>query len=119
MKDFRKLRVWHDAVALAVRIHKLTNEIRDTKRFAIVDQLERSSLSIASNIAEACGRPSDLDRARFIGYALGSNCEAQTQLEVARQLNLFPEEAKELQSQLRSLHRSLTALHHRMKGNPP
>jgi four helix bundle protein len=48
----------------------------------VKDQLERASLRIVLNIAEAGGRRSRLDKRRFYGYARGSATEVAALLDV-------------------------------------
>ena len=49
--------------------------------------MRRSVVSIPSNIAEGQGRANAGEFRQFLGIARGSNCEVQTQLELARALN--------------------------------
>jgi four helix bundle protein len=61
----------------------------DTKRFpreeiyGLTSQMRRSAVSIPSNIAEGQGRANPCEFRQFIAIARGSNCELQTQLELA------------------------------------
>ena len=52
MGNFRKLRVWQIAKDLAVKIYQLTKEQDFSKDYGLKDQIQRSAVSIASNIAE-------------------------------------------------------------------
>lgn len=52
MGNFQKLRVWQIAKELAVKIYKLTNNPAFRRDFGLKDQVQRSSVSIPSNIAE-------------------------------------------------------------------
>ena len=56
------------------------------------DQLRRSSVSIASNIAEGAGRSALKERIRFVDIALGSLNEAFCQLILAGEFNYISEE---------------------------
>jgi len=51
---------------------------------AVAEQLARSVGSIAANMAEAYGRPTNNDRIRYFAYALGSVREATTWYDGAR-----------------------------------
>ena len=50
--------------------------------------MRRSAISIPSNIAEGQGRSGVGEFRQFLGMARGSTCELQTQLEIARMLNI-------------------------------
>lgn len=64
------------------------------------DQLNRSALSIPSNIAEGYERRAGKDTDRFYLIAKGSCAEALTQLKVAQLANLVsPAETQELEKQ--------------------
>jgi four helix bundle protein len=71
----------------------------------LADQLLRSIASISANIGEGLGRPTPIDRARFIGIALGSLRESFTWYQAAA--SAFPRETLELRlnelGELRSL----------------
>src|SRR5712691_264184 len=80
------------------------------------DQLVLAALSVASNIAEACGRGTPAEFRRFLDYAAGSAAELRTQLRIARTLD--PERA----SGIRLLeNRATLALKmlRRLSQNPP
>lgn len=74
---FEDLDVWRRSARLSADLYKATQELRD---FGFRDQLTRSALSIASNIAEGYERDSDREIARFLTIAKGSAGELRTQL---------------------------------------
>lgn len=49
---FKKLEVWQDARELVVPVYNLTSHFPTDEKFGIVNQIRRSAISIASNIAE-------------------------------------------------------------------
>jgi four helix bundle protein len=51
MGNFQKLRVWQQAKELAVSTYKLTQNKEFSKDFGFKDQIQRSAISIPSNIA--------------------------------------------------------------------
>jgi four helix bundle protein len=73
---------------LTVAVYKLTQEFPREEQYGLTSQIRRSVVSIPSNIAEGQGRGSAGEFRQFLGIARGSNCEVQTQLEIARALNL-------------------------------
>jgi four helix bundle protein len=52
MGNFQKLHVWQLAKELAVKIYKLTQNPKFKNDFGFKDQIQRSAVSIPSNIAE-------------------------------------------------------------------
>jgi four helix bundle protein len=87
-QSFRDLVVWQRAMQLTVAIYGLTKEFPQDERFGLTSQMRRSAVSIPSNIAEGQGRGSVGEFRQFLGIARGSNCEVQTQFEIARALSL-------------------------------
>jgi four helix bundle protein len=67
--------------------------------------------SIASNIAEGCGRDTDKDFARFLTIAAGSASEARYQILLARDLGYLSEDRyKALDSLAREVERMMSGL---------
>jgi four helix bundle protein len=85
-KSFRELRVWNKAMELAMLIYSVTAEFPKHEIYGLTSQMRRSAVSIASNIAEGSVRGTRKDFKQFVTIARGSNCELQTQLDLARRL---------------------------------
>lgn len=83
IETFEDLEVWKRGCQLAVDVHVA---VHDSKDFALKSQMERSSLSIPSNIAEGCERDSTADFIKFLRYSKGSCGELRTQLYVAEKV---------------------------------
>lgn len=60
--------------------------------YGFKDQITRSSLSIASNIAEGMERGSDRECCKFLYYAKGSAGELVTQAYIGMKIGLIPDE---------------------------
>lgn len=75
-----KLDIYVISKRLNILSYPLLKSIRD---FSYKDQMVRSCLSVASNIAEGYGRRNPNVFRQFLDYALGSIFEFQTQLELA------------------------------------
>jgi four helix bundle protein len=88
MHDFRRLRVWREARALGTEIYALCSEKGRTDQL-ITTQLRRSALSIATNIAEGCGKNSRAETLRYFEIAAGSAAETEHHLEVARDVGIL------------------------------
>ena len=86
MQDYRKLKVWEKAHAVAMDIHRASKAFRRQDALALWGQLRRAALSIPANVAEGAGKLSDPEFARYLEVALGSASEAHYHLVVAREL---------------------------------
>lgn len=87
-QSFRDLLVWQRAMQLTVSIYRLTKDFPREEQYGLTSQIRRSSVSVPSNIAEGQGRLSNGEFRQFLSIARGSNCELQTQLEIARALGM-------------------------------
>ncbi len=83
MFGFEKLEVWQKAIELFDSVYAFTRHFPSEERFGLTSQMRRSSVSIASNIAEGSGRGSNPDFARFVEIAYGSLMELVTQMKIA------------------------------------
>jgi len=106
-QSFRDLQVWQRAMQLAVAVYRLTSDFPREEQFGLTAQIRRSAVSIPSNIAEGQGRMSAGEFRQFLGIARGSNCEVQTQLEIARALGFgkakLIDEAEALSNEVRKM----------------
>jgi four helix bundle protein len=86
MKNFKKLSVWQKAFQISINCFRITTTFPKEERFGLVSQINRSAISVTSNIAEGSGRASPKDYKRFLDYSLGSTFELETQLLIAKEL---------------------------------
>lgn len=86
MSDYQNLEVWQKAMDLCVEIYNLIEKLPREEKYALSDQMRRSVVSIASNIAEGRGRGSDKEFLHFLSMAMGSKCELETQLAICERL---------------------------------
>ena len=92
MRDFRQYEVWKKAVDFTTDVYKLTELFPPSERFGLIDQLNRASVSIASNIAEGSARNSEKDFVHFLEISLGSSFEVETQLLISKKLKYISED---------------------------
>jgi four helix bundle protein len=78
--NFRELKIWKDALVVVKSTYALCKELPSAERFGLIDQMQRCSVSIPSNIAEGSGRTSQKDFSRFQSMAVSSSYELETQL---------------------------------------
>jgi four helix bundle protein len=87
-RSFRELAVWQRAIELATLLYKITQQFPHDEIYGLTSQLRRAGVSVASNIAEGCGRATTGEYRNFVGIAGGSALEVQTQLVIARELGM-------------------------------
>ena len=92
MADYRKLRVWDRSTKLAVTVFKIAGKARKAGHVKLADQMEGSSESIGSNIAEGSAKLSQREYKHYLETALGSAFELETHLLIVKEQNWFPEE---------------------------
>ncbi len=71
MQDFRNLKVWQKAHALALLTYKLTADFPRDETFGLRHSMRKNSVDIPAYIAEGCGKPGDSEFSRSISGALG------------------------------------------------
>jgi four helix bundle protein len=99
------------SIDLATLVYDLTATYPRHEIYGLTSQMRRSSVSVASNIAEGSARGTTKDFRQFIEMAQGSNAERQTQLVISRRLGFGSEDTSERASALsREIGRMLSGL---------
>jgi four helix bundle protein len=93
--SYRDLEVWKKAIILAKMIYELTEKFPNREAFGLSNQLRRSSVSVASNIAEGQARNSKKEFLYFLNVCMGSLAEIETQLIIAREIGYVSEEMQD------------------------
>ena len=91
-QDYRDLVVWQKAIELTVSVYRPTRSFPRDELYGLISRMRRASISIASNITEGRGRLNAGEFRQFLGLAQGSTYELQTQLLVARRLEMGSDE---------------------------
>lgn len=89
MQDYRKLRVWGQAHALALSVKAATNRFPRTGYASLRSQITAAAESIACNIVEGCGAASQAEFARFLDISRKSSMELEYQLQLARDYGIL------------------------------
>jgi four helix bundle protein len=87
INTYRDLIVWQKSMRLVTEVYSITKDFPSSELYALTNQIQRSAVSIPSNIAEGYGRNSTGDYKRFLQIAVGSLFELQTQIEIAFNLH--------------------------------
>jgi four helix bundle protein len=80
VKRFEDLVAWQEARQLNTMIGKLCRTTGIGKDFELSNQLRSAALSVMTNIAEGFDNDSNIEFARFLGFARRSAVEAQSLL---------------------------------------
>jgi len=82
-QTFEDLTVWKEGMRLCVDVYALLKECRD---YGFRDQIQRSAVSILSDIAEGFERQTDKKFVQYLFIAKGSCAELRTQLYLGSEL---------------------------------
>jgi four helix bundle protein len=105
--------VWQDAMVLVEEIYRITQRFPAHERYGLSFQLRRAAVSIPSNIGEGARRRRRNNRVfvHHLNIALGSQGEAEVQLEVALRLRyLTKADYEPIQARVEEIGRMLVGL---------
>ncbi|MDP7247830.1 MAG: four helix bundle protein [Candidatus Peribacteraceae bacterium] len=83
MNKFRKfedMKVWQEARNLVREVRSICKRSKACKDFAFIDQITRSSRSVAANIAEGNDAMTNAEFVQFLGYSKRSVSEVRSHL---------------------------------------
>lgn len=92
MKNYTELEVWKFARALVKSVYQFTKHFPNTELYSLTNQINRSVISVPSNIAEGIGRQSDKETIQFLYISKGSLFELETQMYLAFDLEYISED---------------------------
>jgi len=87
--SFEKLNVWIDSKELVKLIYLVTQKFPPEEKFGLTSQLRRSSVSVASNLAEGTSRNTNKDKAHFTTLSFSSLMEVLNQIIIAYELDFI------------------------------
>ena len=93
--SYKELRVWQEAMDLAIEVYDAVKRFPRHERSGLSDQLRRAAVSVPSNIAEGKGHRSGLEFVRYLHHARGSLLEIETQITLAGRLHYLDREHTE------------------------
>ena len=113
--NFRELNVWQKGIELSKRIYQFTSTFPTEEKYGLKSQIQRSAISIPSNIAEGCGRTGDNELNHFLTISLGSAFELETQVILANEfgytdkynVEILINQIQEIQKMIIGLHKSI------------
>jgi len=85
--NFKNLKIWQKSMDLTDLIFDYLKDLPGSERYNLIDQINRCSCSIPSNIAEGAGKRTNNHFAEFLSTALTSTYELETQLMICGRRN--------------------------------
>ncbi len=92
IRSYRDLRVWKEAMDLAVECYDLTRGFPREEAFGMTSQIRRAAASVPANIAEGYGRNSTGQYVQFLRTAQGSLKELETHLLLTARVELVEQD---------------------------
>ena len=86
IKSYKDLIGWQKAMDLVIAVYSITKKFPSEEKFGLISQMNRSAVSIPSNIAEGWGRESTGNYLQFLRNSRASAMELETQLIISYKL---------------------------------
>lgn len=96
MQNYKDLKVWEKAHSFTLSVYEATRLFPKEELYSLTNQLRRAASSIPANIAEGCGKNSNLEFAHYLNIALGSANESEYFLILSKDLKYLVEESFQL-----------------------
>lgn len=111
VNDFTDLVTWQKAHKLVLQIYKITIKFPAYEKLALSNQMQRSAVSITSNIAEGFARRSKKEKTQFYYMSLASLSELRNQLIICRDLKYIdPKTFMDLEGQMIEIRKLINGL---------
>ena len=111
IERFEDIIVWQKARVLTREIYKVTKSGAFARDFGLSSQIQRAAVSIMSNIAEGFERAGLGERVQFVSIAKASCAEVRSQLYIALDVYISPEQFNDLITKSEEIGRMLGKLH--------
>lgn len=95
MRNYKKIHAWQLADQLVVDVYLLTKQFPKDEIYALTNQLRRSIVSVATNIAEGATRQHKKDYLNFLYVARASLVEAEYLLSLAHRFQYIEKKSYE------------------------
>ncbi|MCX5698457.1 MAG: four helix bundle protein [Candidatus Omnitrophica bacterium] len=101
VRSYKELDVWKKGLDIVDKVYGLTKRFPDEEKYGLVTQMQRSAVSIPSNIAEGFARQHSKEYTQFLYVALGSCAELETHLIISnRRGYITQKELEDLQEEI-------------------
>ena len=118
MHRYKELDVWQKAIKLSKEMYLMTIKFPDREKYGLISQINRCAVSIPSNIAEGAGRNTSKEFNQFLGIAVGSLFELETQLIISMEIGLISKsELQSISVEIESIIKMIAGLKKSLKFN--
>jgi len=87
VKSYKELNVRRKGIEIVEQVYAITENFPQKELYGLISQMQRSAISIPSNIAEGFARGHTAEYRQFLRIALGSCAELDTQLIITHRRN--------------------------------
>jgi len=114
---FEKLDVYQMGKSFVKDIYALTKRFPDVEKYGLVSQINRSAVSVVSNLVEGNSRNTPRDKAHFTQLSYSSLMEVLCQIDISRELEYIPiDDYHKVRMQVEELAKRLNGLRKRQLG---
>ena len=114
---FEKLDVYQMGKSFVKDIYALTKRFPDVEKYGLVSQINRSAVSVVSNLVEGNSRNTPKDKAHFTQLSYSSLMEVLCQIDISRELEYIPiDDYHKVRMQVEELAKRLNGLRKRQLG---
>ena len=93
---YKDLQIYQRSYKAALAVYRMVEEFPESEKYALINQMQRASTSIALNIAEGYARKnSQAEFKRFLQMAIGSANEMSVLLDFSKDLGYITENQHE------------------------
>ena len=115
MHNFKELSVWQKSRKIVKTIYEITSKFPDSEKYGLTSQMRRAVISIPSNIAEGAGSDSNKGFKKYLGIAMSSSYELETQIYLSLDLGyLFQNEMDTVLENLNEIQRMIVGLRNKL-----
>ena len=117
MHNYKELKIWQKSRKLVKEVYLLSKKFPESENYGLINQLQRSSSSIPSNIAERSGRGSNKEFNRFLSIAISSAFELETQIILCYDLDYLTEkDYNKIQPKIQEIQKMIYRLQNNLKS---
>ena len=114
---FEKLDVYQMGKSFVKDIYALTKRFPDVEKYGLVSQINRSAVSVVSNLVEGNSRNTPRDKAHFTQLSYSSLMEVLCQIDISRELEYITiDDYHKVRMQVEELAKRLNGLRKRQLG---